>query len=226
MGYLDIDCRKVYAGSNDKVIYVVDMPEHPFDLSGVAEGLDATLVSIPVHDWNDSLTPWPAEGLYRGNPPFGGNARTTLGELLNEAMPAIEKADGLCPKTRAIGGYSLGGLFALYAFVNSNAFVSCACLSGSVWYEGWTEYLRTLDRSYAGRFAFLSVGTKEKRAARPILRTVQDNMEACASILRERGCEVAYVTSPGNHTQDVGERIARGLAALDVAQPMSSSATT
>jgi hypothetical protein len=66
-----------------------------------------------------------------------------------------------------------------------------------------------------GCFAFLSVGTKEKRGGTPLMRTVQTNMEACARILQERGCDVRYVTGPCNHLQHVPERFDAGLSALD-----------
>ncbi|MBR3234971.1 MAG: hypothetical protein IKG11_05085 [Atopobiaceae bacterium] len=98
---------------------------------------------------------------------------------------------------------------------HTSSFVSCACLSGSVWYEGWIEHLRELNLSLDGRYAYLSLGTKERRAARPILKTVQDRMEACADILREAGAAVDYRTSPGNHLQHIPERLDAGLTALD-----------
>lgn len=200
--------------STTPVIYVVDSPEHPFDLS-LAQGLVARVVTLPVGNWNDALTPWPTPGLYRGEPDFGGQAAATLAELVNEAIPAVEQELGLAPCARALCGYSLGGLFALYALVSCDVFCACACLSGSVWYEGWVEHLRGLEKDLTGRFAFLSVGTKEKRAARPILKGVQRNMEDCAHILEQKGCEVCYRTGPGNHLQYVSERFAAGLTAID-----------
>ena len=202
-------------GGAAPVIYVVDSPEHPFDIGGVAAGIACTIVTVPVSDWNDNLTPWPAPGLYRGEPDFGGNAARTLAELCDRVIPAIEREAGLRPRKRAICGYSLGGLFALYAFAHRACFDACACLSGSVWYEGWVEHLRALELDGTDRFAFLSVGTEEKRAALATLRRVQDNMGQCADILRGRGCTVEYAIGPGNHMSFIPERFAAGLAALD-----------
>jgi len=218
MKYVDVTGCRVYAGSagaRGPAVYVIDMPEHPFDLPTATASLSANVVMVPVRHWNDALTPWPAAGLYRGEPNFGGNAQVTLRELVDQAIPAIDKDAGLAPSARAICGYSLGGLFALYAFVHTNVFAASACLSGSVWYEGWVDHLRGLDLQLNDHFAYLSVGTKEKRAARPLLQGVQRNMEECAAILRERGCEVRYQTGPGNHMQHVDERFAAGLGALD-----------
>ena len=212
------DAAEVFVGSSGMqapAIYVVDMPEHPFDLAHIAQSRASTIVRVPIPDWNDNLTPWPAPGLYRGEPAFGGHAPETLRALLDDAIPAIERAKGISPTRRAICGYSLGGLFALYAFTHAEPFAACACLSGSVWYEGWVEHLRGLSFDGTGRFAFLSVGTKEKRAALAILRQVQDNMGACADILRARGCETEFAVGPGNHMSFVDERFDAGIGALD-----------
>lgn len=218
MGYMHVDDCTLRPGSGSSsapIVYFVDSPEHPFDLSPLPSGLQSNVVSIPVASWDDSLTPWVAAGIYREEPDSGGRAGDTLTELLGEVIPAIERANGLTPTHRAICGYSLGGLFSLYAFTHAHAFDACGCLSGSVWYEGWVDHLRSLDLDLTGKFAFLSLGTKERRAARPILRTVADNMEACAGILRQRGCEVRYEQGPGNHLQHIPERVAAGITALD-----------
>ena len=217
MRYIDSGHRTVFRGTGGMdapVIYVVDSPEHPFDLTAVAQERRCTIVALPIGSWNDSLTPWPAPGLYRGEPDFGGHAADTLAELL-AAIPAIEQADCLSPARRAICGYSLGGLFSLHAFTHSPAFAACACLSGSVWYEGWVEHLRAQEFAGDGRFAFLSVGTKEKRAALATLRRVQDNMAECAAILEEHGCAVEYALGPGNHMSFIRERFDAGIGALE-----------
>lgn len=215
--YLDAGASRVFEGSNGRApaIFVIDSPEHPFDADTLGKNRRSTVVSIPVDQWGDALTPWPAKAIYRGEPDYGGEAAQTLSALLDEVIPALEAAHGLSPSAHAICGYSLGGLFALYALTHSDAFAACACLSGSVWYEGWVEHVRALPPNLAGRFAYLSLGTKERRAARPILKTVQDCMEACTQILQEHGCQVEYRTGPGNHLQHIPERLYAGLTALD-----------
>lgn len=210
----DIRLVRTARDTSNPAIYVIDSIEHPMSIA-YADGLSSSVVAIPVRRWNDALTPWVAPGLYRGEPDFGGKANSTLAELLDEALPRADKAFGVEPRARAICGYSLGGLFSLYAFTHSDAFCACGCLSGSVWYEGWVDYLRKLDKDLTGSYAYLSIGTKEKRAARPILHGVQQNMEECAHILAQQGCQVCYRTGPGNHMQHVPERFAAGLGAID-----------
>lgn len=214
---IDVSACVVHVGksASSPAIYVIDFPEHPFDIASVAAGRQSTIVTVPIGDWNANLTPWPAKGIYRGEPDFGGNAGQTLSGLVGEVIPAIEQAAGLAPERRAICGYSLGGLFALYAFAHDARFGACACLSGSVWYEGWVDYLRELEFEGSGRFAFLSIGSKEKHAAPKILHHVQDQMGECADILRAHGCAAEFVVKRGSHMSFVQERFDAGLTALD-----------
>ncbi len=217
MKCIDGEHCTVYPGKGgpaSPVIYIIDAAEHPFDIDEIASNRACAVAKVPVRNWNANLTPWPAPGLYRGEPDFKGQAAATLAELLDEVIPAVEHAAQITPSARAICGYSLGGLFALYAFTRSNAFSACACLSGSVWYEGWVEHLRELDFDGTGRFAFLSIGSKEKHAAPIILHHVQDNMQECADILRERGCATEFVVGPGNHMSFAKERFDAGITAL------------
>lgn len=219
MGYIDIGGIEVFrggAGASSPVIYVIDSPEHPFGLAAVAEGRGATVVRVPVRDWADSLTPWEAPGLRRGAPRFGGRAVSTFYELRGTVVPLVEERLGASrPPRRAICGYSLGGLFALFAFTGDRLFSACACLSGSLWYRGWVDYLSAAPFEGAGRYAFLSLGKKEPKAGAPIMRGVADDMSACARILEQHGCAVDCSIGPGGHMQHHRERFEEGLAALE-----------
>ncbi len=221
MGYIDIQGRRVLTGTQrpaQSVIYLIDSPEHPLGVELPTE-LASTVVLLPVAAWADALTPWPADALFHEDKDFGGRASDTLDELLNCVIPRVEEelaaASGTRPTRRAICGYSLGGLFSLYAFTHSDAFDACGCLSGSVWYEGWVDHLRALDLDLSGRFAYFSLGTKEKHGGQPIMRSVQKRMTECVELLRERGCNVDFVLGPGTHLERIPERVSAGLTALD-----------
>ena len=191
------------------MIYVIDSPEHALPATEAAAGLGSGVTSLLVANWDDVLTPWPAAALRPGEEDFGGRADETLASLSG----LLDREPG----SHAICGYSLGGLFALYAFVREARLCACACLSGSVWYEGWVDWLRANAPDCSGRYAYFSVGKKEKRAGLPF-RHVEEDLAACAEILRARGCKVDVSLGPGNHMQHVGERLAAGLAALDAFQ--------
>lgn len=225
MGYVDAEHAEPFFGSgavDAPVIYVIDLSEQPFDVKTAARGCAAIVVRVPVQAWSDSLTPWPAPALRAGDAGFGGAADETYAELANEAIPAVETRFGLTPARRAICGYSLGGLFSLYAFARDVSFSACACLSGSLWYPGWVDHFRNLSLEGTDRYVYFSIGRKERKAGPRIMRSVQDDTEACVQICRERGCTVDYVLGPGNHMQHHTERLSAGLLALDAHLAASS----
>ena len=75
---------------SSSIIYVVNSAEHPFDIEKASVKCASTVISIPIADWNNALTPWPAPGFYENEPWFGGHGRETLEELTRRVIPAIE----------------------------------------------------------------------------------------------------------------------------------------
>ncbi|MCI6750407.1 MAG: hypothetical protein MR586_06500 [Megasphaera elsdenii] len=88
-----------------------------------ATDVDFRLLALQVADWNRDLSPWPAPPVF-GKAPFGNGAKETLQEVLTfTADPA---------KKYYLGGYSLAGLFALWAACESAVFRGIAAASPSV----------------------------------------------------------------------------------------------
>lgn len=196
------------------VMVLIDSNEHPFNASSLACAHDLALVDVAIDDWNNALTPWQAPGLRREDPPFGGGATQSL-EALMRALTVFERQHGLAPMSHAIVGYSLGGLFALYALLNECSFVAAASVSGSLWFDDWTSYLEQLSTNVGcGRFAFLSVGTKEKRAAQPRIKLVEQRTKQTQALLRQKGFATELVVGPGSHFQFVHERLEHGITSL------------
>ena len=175
----------------------------------VPEGRAAfCLAAFRVRDWNDELSPWPAPPVF-GNEPFGDGARETLDWVERAVLPALDAG-----KRRAVcvGGYSLAGLFALYAAWESDAFTGAAGVSPSVWFPGWLEHAKSKPPR-AGHI-YLSLGDREERA-RNIMGTVGDNIRALhAHLQRETKCDAVLEWNPGNHFRDPDLRTARGFTWL------------
>lgn len=215
---------KLYQGSagvSAPLIYAIDLPEHPFDFAPAATELRANVITVPVRNWDRMLTPWKAPALYREQPDFGGEAAATLQQLISKTLPQAEAQYGLHPAHRALAGYSLGGLFTTWAFLQNNTFAAMASLSGSLWFPGWIDYCEHLCQSLSlrNRFAYFSVGTGEKRASSATFRQVEANTQKTAELFKAAGAEVAFHTSPGKHFDHVTERWADGLKALDTWLP-------
>lgn len=194
------------------LVVLVDSDEHPLPWPPARAG--AGYARLVVDDWNRDLSPWPAPPLVRSQPPFGGRASETLLLLTEDLLPALERAEGIRPSSRAIMGYSLGGLFSLYALMECEAFVAAACCSGSLWFDGWLDYLRARPSLGRPAYCYLSLGRKERRARNPRLKTVEDALHASAAALEERGAVCELDLFDGGHGHQVQERLAAGLAAL------------
>ena len=83
-------------------------------------GLDLCLTAFAVADWNKALSPWKAPAVF-GREDFGDGAEETMAGIL-----ALCK-DG--SKTYYLGGYSLAGLFALWAACRTDRFRGVAAAS-------------------------------------------------------------------------------------------------
>lgn len=172
------------------------------------------LIALTGVDWNGALSPWPAPRAFRGGSDFTGGGADFLVRLI-ASIPAAEAALPCPPRCRGDDGYSLAGLFALYAAASCDAFDCAASMSGSLWYDHFSDFLDAHPPRL--RFAYLSLGDRERRARDPRLAAVGEKTEQAAALLRSQGIPVQFDTNPGGHFQDVPGRIARGLAALAAA---------
>ena len=105
--------------------------------SSEADGL--VLVFFYVSDWNSDFSPWKEKAVF-GDVDFAGIGGETLDFLTETLIPFLRGKYGFDVSFR-ISGYSLAGLFSLWAFLESDMFIGCAACSPSVWFEGWKEYL-------------------------------------------------------------------------------------
>jgi hypothetical protein len=105
-----------------------------------------------------------------------------------------------------IGGYSLAGLFALWAAIRTDVFSSVAAASPSVWFPGWMEYVK--ENPIQAKAVFLSLGDREERAKNPLMATVGDCIREQYALL-QADHSVTLEWNPGNHFQDSEKRTAR-----------------
>ena len=174
-------------------------------VSGVA------LVLIEGFAWNDAMTPWASEGLFGDDAPFAGKAAAQLALLEQEIVPRAEAVLGEAKSLRAIAGYSLAGLFAVWASLESTLFSAVASMSGSLWYPGFREYVfnRVVDGVVS--FSYFSLGGKESRTPNRLLRTVEDDTRQIQRIFADCGSISTFEMNPGNHFKDPALRVAKGI---------------
>ncbi len=175
---------------------------------------DFHLLLVSNLDWNGELTPWPASDLGRGLSPMKGEGPAYLRFLQEEALPGAVKEMGVLPSAYYVAGYSLAGLFALYAALEGNLFAKAASVSGSLWYPGFLDWVRVSTKPSCLSYVYLSYGEKEAESRNPLLQTVGTRTEEIASLLREKGIAADLELNPGNHFQDSELRLVKGIARL------------
>ena len=177
----------------------------------------ALLAIVEPTDWNRDFSPWPAPPLRPGDAPFPGGADARLDLLLRQIKPAVDARYPTLPDAAHTGilGYSLGGLMALYALYASDAFGMAGCLSGSLWYEGFMDFLRA-RRAPAGARVYLSLGRKEERSRNPYLSRIGACYREAYDLLRNQLGEarVRMALHDGGHATEVDRRMLAGLTAL------------
>lgn len=197
----------------------------------VPEGV--SLVNVGVDLWEENFSPWCAPRVFAKGPNFGDGAQKTLDTLINQAIPWAESELSEPPAYRALVGYSLAGLFSLWAGVSPQVArgmspqVSCGCqsdapattfqrvgaVSGSFWFPGLLDYVdRQLSGGVVGlTHAYLSLGDREARTPNPQIMHVRENAELLASKLQNAGIISTFELNRGNHFQNVEGRMQKAL---------------
>ena len=169
-------------------------------------GKDFYLLACKVDNWNRDLSPWEAAPVF-GTEPFGGQAQQTLDFLQNEVLSRYKD------KTLYIGGYSLAGLFALWAVYQTNIFQGAAAASPSVWFPGFLDY--THERQIQTKAVYLSLGDREEKTKNPLMSQVGNAIRALHEDLDTK--ETVRTTlewNSGNHFKDPDLRTAKAFAWL------------
>lgn len=172
---------------------------------------DFSLVAISKLKWDHDMTPWYMGPISKHDTPCTGGANDYLKLLLNEIMPEAEKALPGAPAWRGIAGYSLAGLFAIYALYQTTVFSRAASMSGSFWFEGFTEFVRSREMKSKPNCMYFSLGDKESATDNPILNVVQHNTQEIETLYQKKGIDTTFVLNKGNHYQACNQRTAAGI---------------
>jgi len=171
---------------------------------------DCTLAAIGNIEWDREMTPWKADPVWKGDD-FRGEAEDYLRELVEEILPETEKKLANRPLWSGLAGYSLGGLFAVYASYGTNVFRGIVSASGSLWYPDFTEFAERNQPSGQLESAYFSLGDKESRVKNPLMATTLDRTLKVKEILSDRGICTVFEENPGNHFTDPAGRTAKGI---------------
>jgi len=171
---------------------------------------DFTLVTVSGLNWEAELSPWAAGNLFKYSEMFTGSANAYLQFLTQQVLPQAEAGlNGIL--WRGLAGYSLAGLFTIYALYKTDLFSRAASMSGSLWYPGFKDFALQNTLYIALQHLYLSLGDKEARARNQYLKTVQQCTEELAAHYRSLGINTCYELNPGGHYRNIISRSAAGI---------------
>lgn len=176
--------------------------------------LPFTLVAVSDLDWNHDMVPWDSPPAFKNAEPCTGGADDYLRLLTKEIIPTAEKELAGVPSWRGIAGYSLAGLFALYAIYRTDLFSRVGSMSGSLWFPGMKEYIFSHEPKRRPDCIYFSLGDKESKARNPVLRSVRQNTEEIRTFYQDKGIDTVFQLNPGSHYNHAAERTAAGIAWL------------
>lgn len=165
------------------------------------------LIAFRVKDWNRELSLWEVPAVF-GKENFGSGALETLLYITESLIPYIKNEyDGITDFY--LGGYSLAGLFSLWAGYQTDVFEGVAGVSPSVWFPDWDSFIRS-NKIKAPR-TYLSLGDKEEKTRNKIMAAVGDRIKMQYEILDNNR---VLEWNSGNHFVDSDKRTAKGFAWL------------
>lgn len=184
-------------------------------LKGLSEKYGVSIVVIEDVNWNDDLTPWPAEGVFKKAKPFGGKAKSFLNKLTNEIIPETEKDLGVEDAERTLLGVSLSGLFAVWSAFNTDIFSNIVSISGSLWYEGFVAWMKEQTPSPQLEKVCMLLGEKENNAKEKRMATVEERTQTAANILQEKThASVTFELVEGTHFSPIMPRMERAFEVI------------
>lgn len=137
---------KLFVVGDPQVLLIQPSARHEEKNDGVRREVDLIVQASPTGfamvffdcvEWARALMPWADDAVSR-DAEVGRHAPDTLRFIEHTLLPWLRERFGALPCI--IGGYSLGGLFALWAARNTDTFAAVAAASPSLWIKGWGEY--------------------------------------------------------------------------------------
>lgn len=212
-----IHCN-VFATEHPEVLLIQPSARHETKNDGINREVKAlaanatkgfAIVFFDTMEWAKALMPWHDEAVSRDEE-VGMHAQDTLIYIEESLVPWLHERFGKLPCI--IGGYSLGGLFALWAARQSTAFGAVAAASPSLWIKGWADFAD--NRSLNAQLAYVSLGDREEHCRNQRMARIGDCVRhEHMTLITQLGTSATTLEwNSGGHFGDEAERTAKAFA--------------
>ena len=151
------------------------------------------IIGLKAENRLDAFTPKPAKNIRPGMPDFGGSADKYHHLIFETFLPEILSEYNIDYERIVYGGYSLGGLAAVYSLSTIDIPGMVFSLCGSFWYPDFIKYCEDTDFKNKKASVYLLNGKNEGDKHNNILENAPKIAKDLHSIIKEKIMDVTSV---------------------------------
>lgn len=168
----------------------------------------AILVGLIPQNRLDAFTPWKASNLKPSLPDFGGKLDEYHNQVFEHLLPELLCKYSIDESKIAYGGYSLGGLAAVYSLYTAGAPSIIFSLCGSFWYPQFLDYCESHEVLNKKASLYLQNGKTEGGKHKNILSNAPILSAMLHKLLSDRLDKVTSVFDEYGHHENTKGRYA------------------
>nr|WP_315051160.1 alpha/beta hydrolase-fold protein [uncultured Lachnoanaerobaculum sp.] len=166
----------------------------------------AIIIGLKAENRLDAFTPKPAKNIRPGMPDFGGSADKYHHLIFETFLPEILSEYNIDYERIVYGGYSLGGLAAVYSLSTIDIPGMVFSLCGSFWYPDFIKYCEDTDFKNKKASVYLLNGKNEGDKHNNILENAPKIAKDLHSIIKEKIMDVTSVFDNYGHHENLESR--------------------
>ena len=166
----------------------------------------AILVGLIPQNRLDAFTPWKAPNLRPSMPDFTGKLNEYHNQVFEHLLPELLCKYSIDESKIAYGGYSLGGLAAVYSMYTSTAPSIIFSLCGSFWYPQFLDYCESHTILNKKASLYLQNGKAEGSKHNDILSNAPILSVKLHKLLSDRLDKVTSVFDEYGHHENIAGR--------------------
>lgn len=166
----------------------------------------AILVGLIPQNRLDAFTPWKAPNLRPSMPDFGGKLNEYHNQVFEHLLPELLCKYSIDESKIAYGGYSLGGLAAVYRMYTSTAPSIIFSLCGSFWYPQFLDYCKNHEVLNKKASLYLQNGKAEGSKHNDILSNAPILSAKLHKLLSDKLDKVTSVFDEYGHHENIAGR--------------------
>lgn len=166
----------------------------------------AILVGLLPENRLTDYTPWQAKAIRPGAENFGGQADEYHSELFNSVLPELQSRYSIDTNKIIYGGYSLGGLAAVYSLYRTNIPSAVFSICGSFWYPEFVNFCKENPVINQNACVYLCNGKTEGSHHHNILDTAPKCAEEIHALIHRQLNGITSVFDEFGHHENLANR--------------------